>query len=97
MERKRFKKIMENWIKKLITQAVRDCFEIWINVWGEIRYKEHVHYKVEDIENKREAIETKFHAINTELGYYNDISVSNGVKHMKIKGREVVQNFLIQI
>lgn len=35
--------------------------------------------------------------MNRELGYDNDISVSDGVKHIKVKGKEVVQDLLIQI
>jgi hypothetical protein len=42
-------------MKRLITQAARGSFKIWMNVSEEIRRMEHVHDIVDDTENEAEA------------------------------------------
>jgi hypothetical protein len=68
-----------------------------MNVSEAIRHMEHIHDIVEDTENEAEAIDSNLDAINKELGYDNNISVSDGVKIVNVKGRNVVQDLLIQI
>jgi hypothetical protein len=84
-------------MKRLITQAVRDSFEVVMNASEEIRRIELVHDIVEDTKNEAEAIDNNLDVINKELGYDNNISVSGGVKIVNVKDRNIVQDLLIQI
>jgi hypothetical protein len=68
-----------------------------MNVSKEIRPMEHIPDIVEDTGNKSEAIDNNLDAINKELGYDNNISVSDGVKIVNAKGINVAQDLLIQI
>jgi hypothetical protein len=61
-----------------------------MNVSEEIRQIEHVLDIVEDTENEAEAIDNNLDAINKELGYDNNISVSGGFKIFNAKDRKIV-------
>jgi hypothetical protein len=85
------------WMKIFTTQTIRGSFEVRMNVSEEIRPMKHAHDIVEDTGNEAEAIDNNLDAINKELGYDNNISVSDGIKILSVKGRNVAQDLLIQL
>jgi hypothetical protein len=84
-------------MKRVINQAIRDSFDIWINGEENIPKIQHVENIVLYTSSLIEVTDNNLFALNKEMGYDNELVVNSGRKYFRVDGKLQAVNLLIDV